>query len=117
MPPISNEIITQLYKQFNERNIDAILPLLAPDVDWPNGWEGGYVKGHDEVRSYWTRQWKEIDPVVTPTNITVLPDKRIEVQVKQLVKDKEGLVIADDTVLHIYTIHNNLIQRMEIQKA
>ncbi len=51
----------RLYERFNARDIDGVLAHLASDVDWPNGWEGGYVKGHDEVRDYWTRQWAEID--------------------------------------------------------
>jgi hypothetical protein len=33
---------------------------MDADVHWPNGWEGGYVEGHDEVRDYLTRQWKEL---------------------------------------------------------
>jgi hypothetical protein len=27
------------------RDIDAALAGMTEDVDWPNGWEGGYVKG------------------------------------------------------------------------
>ena len=46
-----------LYERFNARDVDAVLAYLTSDVEWPNGWEGGYVHGHDEVRDYWTRQW------------------------------------------------------------
>ena len=50
---------------------------MATDVDWPNGWEGGYVHGQDEVRAYWTRQWKAINPTVIPITIQETPDGKV----------------------------------------
>jgi len=50
------DVIKRAYAAFNERNIDTVLSLMHPDVHWPNGWEGGYVTGHKQVREYWTRQ-------------------------------------------------------------
>jgi hypothetical protein len=32
------------------------LSHMGTDVSWPNGWERGYVSGHEEVRAYWLRQ-------------------------------------------------------------
>jgi hypothetical protein len=58
------DIITKAYSAFNQRDIDTVLSTFHPDVQWPNGWEGGYVNGHEEVRAYWTRQWQEIDPTL-----------------------------------------------------
>ena len=29
------------YDAFNRRDIEAALAGMAPDVDWPNAWEGG----------------------------------------------------------------------------
>lgn len=51
-----------LYDAFNARDIDTVLAAMTQDVDWPNAWEGGRVHGRDAVRSYWTRQWAEINP-------------------------------------------------------
>jgi hypothetical protein len=48
------ELLTRAYAAFNARNIDAVLAAMHPDVDWPNGWEGGRVRGHPQVRDYWT---------------------------------------------------------------
>ena len=42
--------LRRLYAAFNARDIDTTLAGMTADVDWPNGWEAGYVKGHDEVR-------------------------------------------------------------------
>ena len=33
-------ILKQTYRHFNDRNIDATLAVMHPDVDWPNGVEG-----------------------------------------------------------------------------
>jgi ketosteroid isomerase-like protein len=48
------DLITKTYAAFNARDIESVLAVMHPDVDWPNGWERGRVRGHDEVRKYWT---------------------------------------------------------------
>ena len=108
------QLLQKAYAAFNDRQIDQVLTLMHTDVSWPNGWEGGYVHGHNEVRAYWVRQWAAIDPHVDPLNFMPLPDGRIQVEVHQLVKDQEGLVINDAMVRHIYTLDNGLIRSMEI---
>lgn len=107
-------IIQSAYEAFNRRDIDAVLQLMAPNVEWPNGWEGGYVHGHEQVRDYWTRQWKELNPRVTPVSMAERADEQIEVEVHQYVKDIEGAVVFDGTVKHLYTFENEFIRRMEI---
>ena len=109
-------LIEEAYAAFNARDIDAVLKIMHPEVNWPNGWEGGYVKGHDEVRSYWTRQWKELNPRVEPVAFKEKQDEQIEVEVHQTAKDQQGNVLFDGIVKHIYTIENGLIKNMEIEK-
>jgi ketosteroid isomerase-like protein len=106
----------RLYERFNARDIDAVLGGLTTDVDWPNGWEGGYVKGHDEVRDYWTRQWAQIDGTVTPRGFSTLPDGRIDVTVHQLVRDLDGAVLEDATVHHVYRLRGGKVEQMEIRR-
>jgi hypothetical protein len=110
------DLIKKAYAAFNARDIDTVLLVLHPDVHWPNGWEGGYVNGHDEVRNYWTRQWKEVDPTVEPVGFKERPDGQIEVEVHQIAKDLQGNVLFDGEVKHIYSIENGLIKNMEIEK-
>ncbi len=112
----NNDLIGRAYAAFNERDIDAVLSLMHADVHWPNGWEGGYVQGHDEVRDYWTRQWLAIDPVVIPVSFKERTDGKIEVEVHQVVKDRKGNVLSDGMVKHIYLLKEGKIQRMEIEK-
>ena len=108
-------VIEKAYAAFNKRDIDTVLSLMHPEVKWPNGWEGGYVFGHEEVTEYWTRQWKELDPTVDPLSVNTMPDGSIEVDVHQVVKDKKGQLLFDGKVKHVYYFDEDKIMRMEIQ--
>ena len=105
----------RIYEQFNARDIDAVLARLTDDVEWPNGWEGGYVHGHDEVRAYWTRQWAEIDGTVAPQAFSTLPDGRIDITVHQVVKSLDGDLLHDATVHHVYRLRDDRVEHMEIR--
>lgn len=110
------DLIRSVYSSFNARDIDAVLAHMHPEVDWPNGMEGGRVRGHAEVRDYWQRQWKVVDPQVEPTRIEDDENGRTVVTVHQLVRDLNGNVILDRSVQHIYSIREGLITRMEIHE-
>jgi nuclear transport factor 2 (NTF2) superfamily protein len=106
--------LTDLYTAFNERDIPSLLAAMASDVLWPNGWEGGTVRGHDQVHAYWTRQWEQIEPTVVPTAFRAESDGRIAVTVQQVVRDKAGVTLANQTVTHVYRFVDDLIAEMEI---
>jgi ketosteroid isomerase-like protein len=108
-------LIKNAYAAFNARDIDAILQVMHPEVKWPRAWEGGYATGHAEVSAYWKRQWKEIDPTVTPVGFRERENGTLEVDVDQLVKDLTGHVLFDGKVKHIYVINNGMIQQMDIE--
>jgi ketosteroid isomerase-like protein len=109
------ELLSRAYAAFNARDIEAVLTMMHPDVEWPNGMEGGYVYGHDGVRAYWTRQWSLIDPIVDPQAFSTEPDGRILVEVHQRVLDKGGDTLLERRVQHIYSIRDGLVWHMEIR--
>jgi len=108
-------ILLAAYRDFNARRLDDVLALMQPDVVWPNGMEGGFVYGHDGVRSYWTRQWATIDPHVDPMDVNEDEDGRFIVTVHQVVRDLEGKLLLDTTVRHGYRLRDGLIERMDIE--
>jgi hypothetical protein len=110
-------ILRQTYQHFNERDIDATLAMMHPEVDWPNGMEGGIEHGHEAVKNYWTRQWKVLNPVVEPIGFDKEKDGRINVTVRQIVHDVEGKLLVDQIIHHIYTFEEGLIKAMEIKKT
>lgn len=77
--------------------------------------KGGFVRGPEEVRAYWTAQWKEIDPRVDPVGFLRESDGRILVDVHQVVRDLAGTIIADVHVGHRFTFAGGLIQAMEVE--
>jgi ketosteroid isomerase-like protein len=113
--PAPQDLIPGLYRAFNEREIDAVLEVMHPDVDWPNAWEGGRVHGRDAVRAYWTRQFQEISGQVEPEGISEEPDGSITVEVHQVVHDaRSGDLLSDSRVRHRYRFENGLIVRMDV---
>jgi ketosteroid isomerase-like protein len=109
--------IDQLYAAFNRRDLDAVLAALAEDVRWPNGWEGGWLSGRDEVRRYWERQWDQIDPTVEPVGVHERPDGTVAVRVHQVVRQKDGSLVADGQVLHVYRFEGDAIAEMVIESS
>jgi hypothetical protein len=111
------ELLRGAYAAFNARDIERALVLMHPDVDWPNGMEGGRVRGHDEVRAYWARQFEQIDPRVTPQAFEERPDGRIAVAVHQVVRSPAGELIAEGDVVHVYALRDGLVERMDVEPA
>jgi hypothetical protein len=109
--------IRKAYTLFNERNVDDLLTMMTPDVEWPNGWEGGWVQGRDAVREYWTRQWEVINPQVVPVHFNESDDETLEVAVAQTVLDLEGKILFNGKVKHVYRFDGELIKRMDIRQS
>src|SRR6516162_5456660 len=103
------ELLTRIYDRFNARDIDGVLAVLADDVAWANGMDGGHVHGREAVREYWTRQWTLVSPHVEPVGFHRTADGAIIVEVRQSVRDLEGKPLQgqthglkDKTVGHVF---------------
>jgi len=113
----SQTLIARAYSAFNLRDIDGALALMSENVSWPKASEGGRVVGKEEIRAYWTRQWKEFNPQVEPLEIIDREDGVTEVKVHQLVKSLGGDVLSDGEVWHVYAITKGLIERMDLKQS
>lgn len=112
----SSATLRRAYEAFNARDIDGALATMKLDVVWPNGMEGGTVRGHDGVRRYWTRQWSMINPHVDPMKFEFDEAGRVIVSVHQVVRDLAGNTLLDRMVEHIYTMEDGLIRSMDIHE-
>jgi hypothetical protein len=110
------DLLTSVYQAFNSRDIETALAAMHPDVDWPNGMEGGRVQGHSGVREYWTRQWTLIDPHVEPRGFDTDETGQVVVDVHQVVHDMDGNLLADRMVQHVYRFENGLVVSMDIRE-
>ena len=108
------DLLRAAYAAFNSRNIDAALALMTTDVAWPKAFKGGFVRGPEEVRAYWTEQWSEINPRVEPVSFHREGADVILVEVHQIVRDLGGALLADQHVGHRFTLEKGLITAMEI---
>lgn len=108
------KLLRAAYAAFNTRDFDAAFATMSPDVAWPRAFKGGVVRGHQNVRAYWTEQWSEIDPHVEPVVFQPEGDGRILVDVHQVVRDLDGAILGDEHVGHRFTFENGLIQSMEV---
>jgi ketosteroid isomerase-like protein len=113
----NRELLIAAYRAFNARDIDTILAMMHPNVDWPNGMEGGRVNGRENVRRYWIRQWGILEPHVEPVSIEEDEARRSVVRVHQVVRDLAGNLVVDQFVEHVYTIRDGRIERMDIREA
>lgn len=110
------ELLQKVYEAFNARDLDLATSIMHPEVDWPNGWEGGRVHGREGVREYWTRQWAAIDPSVEIVGSETDETGRIVLQVHQVIRDLEGKVLMDGRVEHVYRIEDGLVRSMDIRQ-
>ena len=118
------ELLKRIYDRFNARDIDGVLPLLADDVVWANGMDGGHVHGREAVREYWTRQWAIASPHVESVGFHQTADGAIIAEVRQSVRDLEGRPLQgqthglkDKTVGHVFRFRDGKIARFDIQDA
>ena len=110
------EELRELSEAFNAREIDRVLAAMTTDVEWPNGWEGGLLRGRESVRAYWLRQWAEVRLSLTPVRYRELDDGRIEVAVRQVARDPGGSVLAREKVCHVYEFEDGLVRRMRVER-
>ncbi len=106
-------LLRSLYEAFNRRDIDAVIPMLARNVDWPNMMERTRAIGHDEVREYWTYQFTQINPDVQPVTFEVDED-RVLVAVHQVIRALDGSIRSNTHIAHAYAFDGPLITSMHV---
>jgi hypothetical protein len=115
--PELEALIRRTYERFNARDVDAVLALMHPDVDWPNAIDDTRLTGHDAIREYWTWQFERFDPRVTPIGFESLDAGLVRVRVSQELYDLEGDLVGQGEVFHDYAFRDGLIERMDIVSA
>lgn len=116
------ELLKRMYDCFNARDIDSVLAVLADDVAWANGMDGGHVHGREAIREYWIRQWTMVSPHVEPVGFHRTDDGTVIAEVRQSVRDLEGKPfqgqahgLKDKTVGHAFRFQDGKVTRFDIQ--
>jgi ketosteroid isomerase-like protein len=108
------QLLEHLYDRFNARDMPAVLATMHRDVVWANGLEGGYVYGHEGVRTYWSRQWSTMDSRAEPISFRTSEPGTIHVDVHLTARDLTGNLLFDTNACHVFRIEDGLIRRFEI---
>jgi ketosteroid isomerase-like protein len=113
------EVLKRIYDRFNARDIDGVLAVLADDVAWANGMDGGHVHGLEAVREYWTRQWTIVQPACRAGETA---ESSVVVEVQQSVRDLEGRPLQDQAhglkdkmVMHVFRFQDGKVTRFDIR--
>ena len=110
-------LVRRAYDAFNNRAIEAAIELMDPEVDWPNVPQGGFVHGREQVREHWREQFGQADPHIEISEIREKTDNRVEARVRQIVRRLDGTDISDEQQVHVFTISNDRIKRMDVRSA
>ena len=102
-----------LYRNFNDRKIEQVIANMTENVKWANGMEGGFVYGRDEVRTYWTEQFKQVNSRVKPLKIESDNDV-VKIKVHQVVRDLNGNLLSDSIVDHIFHMQGEQVAEFDI---
>ena len=73
---MEHDVILAAYKSYNERDLEALLPLMCEDVNWANALTGDRIRGREEMRSIWKLQGNSLDIQIEPIRIYEEPDGR-----------------------------------------
>lgn len=58
-----------------------------------------------------------IDSRVEPQSFWEDEEDRVVVDVHQVVRDADGNLVSDQQVQHVYVIHDDLVQRMDVREG
>ena len=82
---------------------------LHPLVDWPEPWSGGRLHGPSAVAAHLEAQARAVRSTVVPLRV-----RGTAVTVHQVVRDADGDLLSDTTVLHTLTLDGGLVRRLDV---
>ncbi|SSC25815.1 SnoaL-like domain-containing protein [Klenkia terrae] len=86
---------------------------LHPQVDWPEPWSGGRLRGPAAVAGHLADQRRDVRFTVVPLHV-VQTHQAAVVTVHQVVRDADGDPLSDTTVLHTLTLDDGLVRRLDV---
>jgi ketosteroid isomerase-like protein len=102
------------YEAFNGRDLEAAEQLLATDVVWPDGLQGGTVSGRDAVLEHWQRLFAVVDAGrLEPVSFSGAGDPAtLYVEVRQAVTRSSEPELR--CFLHRFRFSGERISRLEV---
>lgn len=107
--------LRQAAELFNARDLDAVLDLFDPMVEWPDLMDDKLLWGRAAIRDYWERQMLVAVPMLTPIEFVADGDDLIMVSTQE-VKDRATgeELIPTTTIAQRYSFRDGLVSRMRL---
>ena len=109
----SRAVIDALWPALTARDVDAVVALLHPDIDWQDTLNGGRRVGRDAVRAYLSEVMAMVVIVSTPISIMPSGPDRYLARVDHVVRNRDGQFWGQETVSHVVSLRDGLIVRMD----
>jgi ketosteroid isomerase-like protein len=108
-------VILAAYESYNERDLDALLPLMCDDVNWANALTGDRIRGVEEMRRIWEMQWTSLNVRTEPIKIYDEPDGKTVVLVREILHEAGGRLLMDEVMEHVFTLRDGKVARMDFR--
>ena len=107
-------LLLRFYKAIDAKDVDAILAMLHPEVDFPDQLnDDRRLRGHAAVRAYYEKAFSIIAGESTPTAFHPRPDGTLEVRVHHHVTSIDGALWHDGPVDYSFGFRDGLIARLD----
>lgn len=106
-------VIDALWPALTARDIDSVVALLHPDIDWQDTMNGGRRVGRDAVRDYLLEVMATVVIVSTPIDIMPSGPDRYLARVNHVVRNKDGQLWGQEIVSHVLLMRDGLIVRVD----
>ena len=107
-------LLLRFYKALDAKDVDAVMALLHPDVDFPDQLnDDARLHGAKAVRAYYVRAFGLITAENTPTAFHPRPDGTMEVRIHHHVTSLEGALWHDGPVDYSISFRDGLIARLD----
>ena len=109
----SRAVVDALWPALTARDLDAVIALLHPDIDWQDNLNGGRRVGRDAVRAYLSEVMATVAIVSTPISIMPSGPDRYLARVNHVVRNRDGQLWGQEVVSHVLVLREGLIVRVD----
>ncbi|MBP7704466.1 MAG: nuclear transport factor 2 family protein [Caulobacter sp.] len=102
-------LLTSLYDALSRQDVDGVMSYMHAEIDWPNTFDGGRIKGLEAMRAYWIRQFGVIRPTVSPIEITRRPDGSVIVKLVYAAHALDGRLWEEEVRGNLFRFKDGLI--------
>ena len=112
----SADVVLRLHAALDRRDLDAVMALMHPDVQFEDFVDGGPLAGLVEVRAFYQRLFDTLSPGFDILATENLPGGRVRVDMQVVVHDSAGHVWSDSRSGATYTLTDGLVTGVVLER-